>query len=148
MKYLSKSAACSVIKKYLAIHALPIEKEILLLLNSYDEERKLYDHVWRQNNKAIINDVNKNYRQRTRQKVLDHYGNKCMWPDGCNITDPDMLQIDHINGNGRRERKQRGGDFYLYLIRNKFPSRYRLLCANHNAKYRIELLQKVLHART
>jgi hypothetical protein len=64
---------------------------------------------------------------------------KCQWPDGCDVCDPDMLQIDHIDGNGAGYRQQRelgalGYALYRWLIQNHFPNGYRLLCANHNLK--------------
>jgi hypothetical protein len=65
---------------------------------------------------------------------------KCQWPDGCDITDPEMLQVDHIDGHGAgyRQSKEIGGlghVLYRWLISNNFPPGYRLLCANHNWKH-------------
>lgn len=76
-----------------------------------------------------------------REEVLSHYGHRCQWPDGCEVTDSDMLQIDHINGGGHIERKKglSGTKFLSYLIINNYPIGYRILCANHNCKYRADL---------
>lgn len=78
-----------------------------------------------------------------KQKIecLSHFSHgepKCSYP-GCNITDIDVLTLDHINGNGsvmRREHKLSGNRIYAYLIKQNFPSsnEYRVLCFNHNFK--------------
>ena len=78
-----------------------------------------------------------------KSEVFVAYGNKCAW-SGCEITDPDMLQLDHVNDNGAAERKmygRRGGSggissrLFAKLKSKDFPKDdYQLLCANHNIK--------------
>lgn len=87
-------------------------------------------------------------RQRERKtKVLTHYGKngnlECCW-EGCEVTDLDMLTLDHVENNGADHRKQytktgRGGGAVLYdaLIRQGFPKGFQTLCANHNLKKHI-----------
>jgi hypothetical protein len=77
-------------------------------------------------------------RQRTRQKLVEALGGKCM---RCGYDDDwRALQIDHIRGNGAMER--RNGDrphiatFRAKVIAN--PESYSLLCANCNQIKRIE----------
>jgi hypothetical protein len=87
------------------------------------------------------NDAGKRNHHKIRQMVFDHYGQKCAWP-GCDVTDPDMLQIDHVNGDGCRHRKEigdGGGNISRYLVKNNFPEGFRILCANHNWKHRANL---------
>ena len=85
------------------------------------------------------------YHRSIRLRVLNHFGGKCQWPDGCDITDPDMLQIDHINGDGYKHRKERkasahgGASLHMWLIKNNFPPGFRILCANHNWKHRANM---------
>jgi hypothetical protein len=45
-----------------------------------------------------------------------------------------MLQVDHINNDGSKERKKIGkaDDLYRYLINNNFPEGYRILCGTCN----------------
>lgn len=85
-----------------------------------------------------------------KKTVFDYYGCKCQWSSGCDVTDPDMLQIDHINGDGYKHRKEIGGGgirMYQWLIRNNFPPGFRLLCANHNWKYRANMVRAKEAAR-
>ena len=42
--------------------------------------------------------------------------------------------LDHINGGGRKQRREMGGSLKIYkwLIANNFPEGFRLLCMNYN----------------
>jgi len=77
-------------------------------------------------------EINKRYKDKIRKNVFDHYGNQCAI---CGATS--NLQIDHINGNGRKERKElgiaAGYHFYHYLRTQGFPEGYRTLCVGCNA---------------
>lgn len=96
--------------------------------------------------------VNANANGRSRQKtnkinVMSRYGKagiqQCCWKD-CDVTDIDMLTLDHVENNGAQHRKEytktgRGGGSKLYgrLIKANFPPGYQTLCANHNLKKHI-----------
>jgi hypothetical protein len=58
-------------------------------------------------------------------------GNTCM---NCGISDKRVLQVDHVNGDGGKERKNRSAGYYFYkLIIDKLKNGstdYKLLCAN------------------
>lgn len=73
-----------------------------------------------------------------RHLVLKHYGGVCAC---CGEAKIPFLAIDHINGGGNAHRKQLGGanNFYLWLIREKFPSGFRVLCHNCNMATRYGL---------
>ncbi len=78
----------------------------------------------------------KKYRIKKRRIVLTHYSNgipKCMC---CGETLLDFLTLDHPNGGGNIERKQNkiqvGYSFYLWIIKNRFPKGYSVLCYNCN----------------
>lgn len=48
-------------------------------------------------------------------------------------SDPDALQIDHIDGGGNGHRKEIGqSKTYSWLKKNGYPTGYRVLCANCN----------------
>ena len=65
--------------------------------------------------------------------VLTHYGNgecKCV---RCGFDDIRALSIDHINGNGTKERRQtgrKGKAFYRWLQSQRYPEGYQTLCMN------------------
>ena len=78
------------------------------------------------NNRALVK-----YRQGVRQKLLDMFGNKCA-KCGYNA-DVRALQIDHINGGGRIERKlfNSPNAYYKHILACRGEG-YQLLCANCN----------------
>lgn len=81
----------------------------------------------------------KEYLQRIRKAVVDALGGKCV---RCGFSDPRALQIDHVNGGGSKERKERGfsSNFHKHVLRsfiNK-EGKYQLLCANCNWIKRFE----------
>jgi hypothetical protein len=65
---------------------------------------------------------------------------KCSWPE-CEVIDPDMLSIDHVNDDGAEERKfthtKGGSNLYLRLRKLKYPPGYQTLCHNHQWKKEI-----------
>ena len=64
--------------------------------------------------------------------VLEAYGPVCK---GCGETEPGVLQIDHINGDGSKHRKQlkeQSIGIYQWLKDNNWPAGFRTLCANCN----------------
>jgi hypothetical protein len=69
--------------------------------------------------------------RRNRMKVIEAYGGKCTC---CGISDERLLTLDHPNGV-LLHRRQLGGvqKLYRWLIREGFPSGYRLLCWNCNS---------------
>ena len=77
-------------------------------------------------------------RIRSRQRwteiigeVVTAYGGRC---ECCGESEPLFLEIDHINGGGRKHTASIGrGKFYRWLKQNNFPKDgLRLLCANCN----------------
>lgn len=86
-----------------------------------------------------------------KREVLTQYGGgilRCCWND-CDVSDIDMLTLDHIDNSGAIERKLNGGSslhcgFKLYakLKRQQFPSGFQTLCWNHQMKK--ELVRKRL----
>lgn len=77
--------------------------------------------------------IHKKWRNKIRNKLLGLLGNKCM---KCGITDFRVLQVDHINGNGNKERRIIASchEYHLYIINKvlKGSKDYQLLCANCN----------------
>jgi hypothetical protein len=89
----------------------------------------------------------KEIRDARKIEVLSHYGNGklcCVWPD-CEVSDVDMLTIDHVNNNGAEHRRELGtkgkaNHLYRILKSSGYPEGYQTLCANHQLKK--ELVRK------
>lgn len=92
------------------------------------------DRKWRKANP----DRWKRYTDAPKMKVIEAYGGKCVC---CGEDYPPFLEIDHIYGDGAKDRKETGGGraLYLYLQREGYPKdRYQLLCANCNRAKRLK----------
>lgn len=72
-----------------------------------------------------------------RKAVLAFLGNRCL---RCGITDERVLQVDHINGLGTRERRMLGTyGLYKKILQDLDHEHYQLLCANCNWIKRYEV---------
>ena len=75
--------------------------------------------------------------QKLRLTALIHYGGS---PPKCACCEESLLEflcIDHINGGGSAHRKTLSSkSIYTWLIKNDFPSGFRVLCANCNQAIR------------
>lgn len=71
-----------------------------------------------------------------RNRLITLYGGKCAI---CGNENRNVLQLDHIHGDGCRERDILGNTKAVYTnALNTFrPDRYRILCANCNMEQRI-----------
>jgi len=82
--------------------------------------------------------LNKRCRSKLRLAILTAYSQKNK-PECCCCGEQRMefLTLDHINGNGNKERKEIGGQNCLFasLRRKNFPLGYRTLCWNCNLSY-------------
>lgn len=77
----------------------------------------------------------KQTRDRRKLRVLTHYGGKC---ECCGEKHQNLLSLDHVNGGGnqhRQEVKARGSSFYQWVVTNKFPALFRVLCGSCNSAY-------------
>lgn len=94
--------------------------------------------------------ANKSHARR-KIYVLSHYANplKCSI---CGETDLRCLSLDHINGGGLKHRKSircsavytmYGNDFYKWVIDNKFPDGYQVLCMNCQWKKQLSNLTDI-----
>ena len=71
-------------------------------------------------------------RKKQRKIVLEHYSNGKMECACCGETTIEFLSIDHINGGGTQHLKEIVGQLTSWLIKNKFPSGFQILCHNCN----------------
>lgn len=93
-------------------------------------------------NKEKISLINKFNRKEIKLSVINYYGGKC---ELCEKNDPVILSLDHINGNGRKNRKEilkidSGSKFYKWVFKNK-PNNLRLLCYNCNCKKELNIIK-------
>lgn len=75
-------------------------------------------------------------RQEERLGILIHYSENPPKCSRCGFTDVRALQIDHINGGGRRQRREdglkHGQAMYRWIKKNNYPDGFQILCANCN----------------
>ena len=84
--------------------------------------------VRRLNFKDTFRQQGLNYRQATRERLLQMYGRVCAI---CGFSDVRALTLDHIHGDGNEERRQVGEKgVYRLALQEHAPSRYRILCMN------------------
>jgi hypothetical protein len=90
-----------------------------------------------------------------RLRIIERLGSRCSNPDclvpgGC--IDIRCLQIDHINGGGRKELKELGTHQYwvkmLALSDDELRSKHQVLCANCNWIKRVEYFKMVRVEKT
>ena len=86
-------------------------------------------------NKADQLAYQKKHDLRNKLKALVILGNKC---SRCGEEDIRVLQFDHINGGGSKDRKNRGNLAVTYDILRGITEPYQILCANCNCIKRHE----------
>jgi hypothetical protein len=96
----------------------------------YKEQRIKRHKKWEENNKEYRRKfVNDKYRK-NKDIVIEAYGGRCQ---KCGYSDKRALCVDHVNGNGRKQRKKMSpAGILLYIIKANFPPQYQVLCSNCN----------------
>ncbi len=100
------------------------------------KSRQKYEKM-RNENPEQYNLIMENQRKRNLQNkilVMEKYGNKCSC---CGEHNLGFLTIEHINGSGRKHRKEIGcsssGSFYRWLLKHDCPKdNFTILCYNCN----------------
>ena len=107
-----------------------------------EQKKNRFEHVkqWKRDHKESVALTARKSRYKKRDEVFALLGNKCA---RCGFLDTRALQIDHINGGGKRERRKLGqyGELLKiikYLKETDENAEYQLLCANCNIIKRIE----------
>lgn len=79
------------------------------------------------------------YRKGRRLKVLTYYSGGTPKCACCGETILEFLCLDHTNGGGNKHRKTLGDpsgtSIYQWIIKNNFPTGFRVLCYNCNNAY-------------
>jgi hypothetical protein len=120
--------------------------------------KSCYDAWYRQQNMADVKDYQKKHYGLTKAQLLGYHAAEtrkqrekdklqalalhslkgeicCSHPD-CDVTDPDMLTLDHVENDGRTRRAMgegRGNGLYRRASKATI-SGLQTLCANHNLK--------------
>ena len=111
--------------------------------NKHSKENRERAKQWRINNREKYNaNTAKSAHKmilKIRNEIHNLLGSKCI---RCGFSDIRALQIDHVKGYGREERKN-FSNYYVYLryILNEIKSGskdYQLLCANCNTIKKVE----------
>ena len=96
---------------------------------------------WTKNNSHKL----RGYREKIRGLCFSAYGGYiCVH---CGEQDKDVLVLDHIDNNGAKHRKEidaerKVGVLYSWIIKNKFPPIFQVLCHNCNWKKHILNIRK------
>ena len=84
--------------------------------------------------------------KKSRNEALLTLGGKCI---KCGFSDSRALQIDHINGGGSKERKEKNfiGEFHKHVLKSflENENKYQLLCANCNWIKKVENKENKWH---
>lgn len=105
-------------------------EKVIAYREAHREERREDSKKRHWANREEQNEWAREYRRRNKLTVITHYSNgtcKCIH---CAYSDIRALQIDHIKGGGDAHRREIKQDFYVWLIKNKFPDGFQVLCAN------------------
>jgi len=106
--------------------------------SEHSEHERQYYRVYAKSHRDENNLKMRRYRLRVKLEVLSHYSNDNLRCSCCGESTAEFLTLDHINGNGRKEKVQMGLEnksstaFYLLLKKRGFPSGYQVLCYNCN----------------
>ena len=84
--------------------------------------------------KDELRKITKEKRRMERIRVLTYYcGDKKPFCQCCKEDKLEFLTLDHINGGGTKHRKSGIGNINYWIIKNKFPQGFQVLCHNCNA---------------
>ena len=94
-----------------------------------------YERLYRKKNGESLKLKIRRWNNNRRRNIIEFLGGKCI---KCGFSDWRALQIDHINSDGYKERKERGGNnlskFYARIEKDveERTGKYQLLCSNCN----------------
>jgi len=102
------------------------------------EYSREYMKKWRANNPDKQKARDKTYRQKLRADVMIILGGKHCSDCGCDVDG--ILEINHKDGGGRQETKDKKYEAYLRSIRDHAnpQEKYNVLCRVCNAKHYVE----------
>lgn len=102
---------------------------------------KFYQLCLRSNNKYRINNLaklkvyHKKRQQDMKKMIISFYSKGESTCACCTENNIEFLSVDHIKGDGNIHRREIGSSLYTWLVRNKMPEGFRILCMNCNHSY-------------
>ena len=105
----------------------------------YKKYKETYRKRWLRERERL-NLLMKNRGRRLRLECLKFYGKNGIECKCCKEQNEVFLAIDHIEGRDKFNHKYRSGGtaLYYWLVKNKFPDGFQILCFNCNwAKHKI-----------
>jgi len=101
------------------------------------EKQRTFDRDWHKKHR----DQRREYDRRLREKVLILLGGKCI---NCGCDEFEVLEINHKNGGGRKERyTNRARQFYLHILNGtRKTDDLELTCIICNAYHKAKVLRK------
>jgi len=108
------------------------------------KKQRMYQREWVKRKRERTKEIRRKYRQRLRKRVIDKLGGKCVI---CECDEYKVLEINHINGGGRKEYKERFGNsqkrYHLAILNGKRRSDdLEIRCIVCNALHRAKDLNK------
>lgn len=91
------------------------------------------------------------YTKKMKLEIFGAYCGKTIECACCGEKELDFLSVDHINGGGNKHRKEvnsKGNSLYRWIINNKFPPMFQILCYNCNFAKDHTIDKKCPHKRT
>lgn len=96
------------------------------MADEYKPQRKVWLKAYMDKNREKLLAYKRQWRKEQRMEILEKYGRQC---NICGFKDVRALQIDHVNGGGRKHRLK--STFYSDILNDKW-GQFQLLCANCN----------------
>lgn len=128
-------------------HTIPeYKKQVIISTIKSRNKRELEEKIpWnkRPENHNKVKDICKKSNHKLKLEVLIHYSGNPPECKHCGNMDIRVLNIDHINNDGAKHRKEVGSlgtGFYSWLKRMKYPKDYQVLCFNCNWIKRLECM--------
>jgi hypothetical protein len=120
-------------KNYHRLHAKEILEKTRRWNKMHPEYRKAYNRQYYLTHRQEMLEQKKNWTYSRKLEILARYGSCCQC---CGEKNMEFLAIDHIGGGGNKHRRElkinNGSGLYMWLIKNNFPSGFRVLCHNCN----------------
>lgn len=105
-----------------------------------DKLRATARNYWKRH-KQEKKEYDKQYNEQMKNDVIRHYSHGTMKCAKCGFSDIRALQLDHIKGNGKKDRESHRGvgvTYYVWLRTQNYPESLQVLCANCNIIKAIE----------